>query len=108
MIRRPPRSTRTDALFPCTPLVRAGLPSVDAALPALPEALSQSLLVRLPHRGERKLIDELDRLGSLHGALLLLDECDQLLRVHDHPWPRDDDREDRLTPPLVGQSDHAH
>src|SRR3546814_5212735 len=32
MIRRPPRSTRTDTLFPYTTLFRSPLPALDAAL----------------------------------------------------------------------------
>src|SRR3546814_20433103 len=40
MILRPPRSTRTDSLFPCTPLVRSALaldPQIPVALAAMAE-----------------------------------------------------------------------
>src|SRR3546814_7543430 len=36
MIRRPPRVTRTDTLFPYTTLFRSFFPIVDALLPSLP------------------------------------------------------------------------
>src|SRR3546814_9850825 len=45
MIRRPPRSTRTDTLFPYTTLFRSQL---DAALAAFPDARFDSY--RLPER----------------------------------------------------------
>src|SRR3546814_7347275 len=37
MIRRPPRSTRTDTLFPCTTLFRSGLRLLDEATSGIGE-----------------------------------------------------------------------
>src|SRR3546814_20810803 len=54
MIRRPPRSTRTDTLFPYTTLVRAGLP------PAAQVGTVDDVVVE-QGRG----VDELDRGGKL-------------------------------------------
>src|SRR3546814_8626482 len=43
MIRRPPRSTRTDTLFPYTTLFRSDLPSLPSGLPQLSPAAGQLL-----------------------------------------------------------------
>src|SRR3546814_16380815 len=45
MIRRPPRSTRTDTLFPYTTLFRSGAPSMNSSLPAPPGSLPRGLRI---------------------------------------------------------------
>src|SRR3546814_17426404 len=55
MIRRPPRSTRTDTLFPYTTLFRSLQVQLDAALIAVQrqEAAAIGTLEAEPHRGAR-------------------------------------------------------
>src|SRR3546814_12829754 len=60
MIRRPPRSTRTDSLLPYTTLFRSLLPEADEASIELPE-------------GKRKLLDVAMAL-ALRPKLLIMDE----------------------------------
>src|SRR3546814_10684403 len=62
MIRRPPRSTRTDTLFPCTTLFRSRPRLARRPLGALPreqciESLAEGLAVVVAHIGV------LDRIG---------------------------------------------
>src|SRR3546814_20637694 len=50
MIRRPPRATRTDTLFPYTTLFRSALP--ESGLAAFADSLLDSSLKRLKRRGK--------------------------------------------------------
>src|SRR3546814_5401332 len=62
MIRRPPRSTRTDTLFPYTTLFRSSLepdthhrlPLLPAGLPAAPRADQGTPRARVRHGGPRR------------------------------------------------------
>src|SRR3546814_7256305 len=45
MIRRPPRSTRTDTLFPYTTLFRSGMP-IDILMPALSPTMTEGKLAK--------------------------------------------------------------
>src|SRR3546814_2904192 len=57
MIRRPPRSTRTDTLFPYTTLFRAGPPLPDRSkvkMPSFAAALETTLYHALTHTSERR------------------------------------------------------
>src|SRR3546814_15172241 len=75
MIRRPPRSTRTDTLFPYTTLFRSVLDGEEAALLDQP-CLAQQLLHVVGAR-----FGEGDRAGLLVLLVILLDELrDQLVR----------------------------
>src|SRR3546814_16697021 len=73
MIRRPPRSTRTDTLFPSTPLFRSALVDLHRALRAVAGGQAPDVLaVPLPvHR-------VLDRIGALcqRGAAAVLEVVD--------------------------------
>src|SRR3546814_4187115 len=51
MIRRPPRSTRTDTLFPYTTLFRSGQPLAIAAADVGPHVESMQMAVRLAKAG---------------------------------------------------------
>src|SRR3546814_7305985 len=56
MIRRPPRSTRTDTLFPYTPLFRSNRPNlIDPAL-LRPGRLDELIYVSVPDVGGRQRI----------------------------------------------------
>src|SRR3546814_11682010 len=59
MIRRPPRSTRTDTLFPYTTLFRSR-PPYDGQLTALDGGLRH--VVECEHGAERRLIEEAPQL----------------------------------------------
>src|SRR3546814_10207584 len=87
MIRRPPRSTRTDTLFPYTTLFRShhcgaqqpvphGCPSCGAAelmpLGHGTERIEQALANRYPRKGIERL--DSDRLARLHELERLLDD----------------------------------
>src|SRR3546814_2334635 len=57
MIRRPPRSTRTDTLFPYTTLFRSGPPWPDRSkvkMPSFAAALETTLHHALTHASERR------------------------------------------------------
>src|SRR3546814_3682890 len=64
MIRRPPRSTRTDTLFPYTTLFRSGSPDVRRSLAVRPERSRGAFLrhaKRVQHPGlHRHCGDEMD------------------------------------------------
>src|SRR3546814_1916784 len=66
MIRRPPRSTRTDTLFPYTTLCRS-----SAARRVRPEpfGLGPDLQLRPPERGDPARQDELRSGGPLSGPM---------------------------------------
>src|SRR3546814_6702583 len=67
MIRRPPRSTRTDTLFPSTTLFRSLAPS-DGALPAQLPLISEALRgagARLCDGDGRALLAGIDERGDL-------------------------------------------
>src|SRR3546814_4870215 len=53
MIRRPPRSTRTDTLFPYTTLVRSGGQRIDAGAIQLDRALGDLATLRAQQVGDR-------------------------------------------------------
>src|SRR3546814_5831032 len=53
MIRRPPRSTRTDTLFPYTTLVRSGGQRIDAGALQLDRALGDLATLRAQRVGDR-------------------------------------------------------
>src|SRR3546814_13876721 len=62
MRRRPPRSTRTDTLFPYTTLFRSALTSGDSL--ALQEATARQTFARPPARySEGSLVKKLEELG---------------------------------------------
>src|SRR3546814_14984001 len=67
MIRRPPRSTRTDTLFPYTTLFRSGQPAVEGAGVEAPgdPGVGDRLLVRRVLRG-----DEAERSVAVPGEQL--------------------------------------
>src|SRR3546814_13947860 len=67
MIRRPPRSTRTDTLFPYTTLFRSGQPAVEGAGVEAPgdHGVGDRLLVRRVLRG-----DEAERSVAVPGEQL--------------------------------------
>src|SRR3546814_10574909 len=56
MIRRPPRSTRTDTLFPYTTLFRSSLRIIDQCIEKMPPGLVKSpeRKITAPKRGEMK------------------------------------------------------
>src|SRR3546814_19817892 len=60
MIRRPPRSTRTDTLFPYTTLFRSG----DPVATRRPDA---DIAPRIPPRSRRREIEQLDPLVADRG-----------------------------------------
>src|SRR3546814_3847801 len=79
MIRRPPRSTRTDTLVPYTTLFRSHVQTVD-------------LVTERVKRGVRALLDKL--LSETERATPITDE-DRLRGVHDRRRRRLNDREAR-------------
>src|SRR3546814_8140996 len=54
MIRRPPRSTRTDTLFPYTTLFRSGAAPIDPELPAGHAYILAFRKSTRPNRGRRE------------------------------------------------------
>src|SRR3546814_3753536 len=54
MVRRPPRSTRTDTLFPCTTLFRSVIPSHSTALIASPAVEAIQQRVEMGRKGKPK------------------------------------------------------
>src|SRR3546814_2827399 len=54
MVRRPPRSTRTDTLFPCTTLFRSVIPSHCTALIASPAVEASQQRVEMGRKGKPK------------------------------------------------------
>src|SRR3546814_10505066 len=90
MIRRPPRSTRTDTLFPYTTPFRSGLdgrPQVKNLKAILSEWLSfrsDTVTRRLNHRLE-KVERRLHLLEGLLVAFLNLDEVIRIIRTEDEP-----------------------
>src|SRR3546814_20080354 len=66
MIRRPPRSTRTDTLFPYTTLFRSGRPAQAAVGHEAPPAIGR----------ERQEVPQVSRrIGSLHGDVPAAASC---------------------------------
>src|SRR3546814_17391947 len=63
MIRRPPRSTRTDTLFPCTTLFRSGQPA--ARFCALASSRSSGVASSLSQRFSAGLITALCQSGGI-------------------------------------------
>src|SRR3546814_11861168 len=86
MIRRPPRSTRTDTLFPYTTLFRSHLFCSAFRAPHLPRF--RPSLLRLP---DAELVTELRRHGGISDAVA---EHDELLALA-VPLLRDDRSEER-------------
>src|SRR3954454_22193118 len=87
-------------------MVIAGL-LVDEALRALPVSGSQRLLVRLAQRAERDGVGEVDRLGRVVGTLAVLHHRDELVGGRLGTRPKHHDGLHRLTPALVGDTDHG-
>src|SRR3546814_2895650 len=93
MIRRPPRSTRTDTLFPYTTLFRSpGPPHVRAVAPAGPGR--DHLGVQLPGRGRsEEHTSELQSLMRISYAVFCLKQKTQTLLVaHQQRCDRQTDR----------------
>src|SRR3546814_11980789 len=67
MIRRPPRSTRTDTLFPYTTLFRSGLP----AAACLPTSANQEDHVSMATHGARRLSDMVENTAHIVAVELL-------------------------------------
>src|SRR3546814_6509436 len=78
MIRRPPRSTRTDTLFPYTTLFRSVLPSFDSARTKTPERSRPSLSLRSTRRSEEH-TSELQSLMRISYAVFCLKK-----KTHSH------------------------
>src|SRR3546814_19156704 len=113
MIRRPPRSTRTDTLFPYTTLFRSNAPPAPSSraggiallLPGARHPFPDRAAKDLPGRVARQGRDDLHRFRRLEAgqpraapaAKLVLAEC--LARL-EH-----DNRLHRLAPPLLGHAD---
>src|SRR3546814_1998330 len=85
MIRRPPRSTRTDTLFPYTTLFRSALHQgeavVDAPAGALGEAGDDGEAVRLRERLQRPHLRPLRRLGQIARSEEHTSELQSLMRI---------------------------
>src|SRR3546814_3678051 len=73
MIRRPPRSTRTDTLFPYTTLFRSGLLKLDMDMLKRP--------VNVGFSGGEKKRNEMVQMGILDPTLAILDETDSGLDI---------------------------
>src|SRR4051794_1175070 len=68
---------------------------------------AQRLLVRLAERRQRDGVDEVDGLRLVDRTLLVLDQRDQLVRLHGGVRTSYDDRLDRLAPLLVRHADDS-
>src|SRR3546814_12030155 len=91
MIRRPPRSTRTDTLFPYTTLFRSSGPGQDHHPDPI---LGLGPLERLADASGDRSVDRVARLGSVdpHQGDMAVDlEADDLMRclIAGHVWPPD-------------------
>src|SRR5882757_3520716 len=80
--------------------------ALDLVFAASPVGLAQGLLEHLADRATRQGGDEVDRLGRLHTAQLLLGERDELIRRNSDAGLQLDDRLHRLAPFVVGLADH--
>src|SRR3546814_5866266 len=67
MIRRPPRSTRTDSLFPDTTLFRSHFRLIGVENPAHREEMLERFLLQCPHHLRRLA----DRLGDARSIAML-------------------------------------
>src|SRR3546814_1633562 len=67
MIRRPPRSTRTDSLFPDTTLFRSHFRLIGVENPAHREEMLERFLLQCPHH----LMRLVDRLGDARSIAML-------------------------------------
>src|SRR3546814_5224941 len=84
MIRRPPRSTRTDTLFPYTTLFRSSGPGQDHHPDPI---LGLGPLERLADASGDRSVDRVARLGSVdpHQGDMAVDlEADDLMRSEEH------------------------
>src|SRR3546814_10787252 len=73
MVRRPPRSTRTDTLFPYTTLFRSGLvDSNDLPLNVSREMIQESPVLAAIQKGvANRILSELDKLAEKDGEAYL-------------------------------------
>src|SRR3546814_4070376 len=90
MIRRPPRSTRTDTLFPYTTLFRSGRVSdpelLNGEIPVAPSAIACEGPVRLlrpprPHVRSEEHTSELQSLMRISYAVFCLKKKNQLIKT---------------------------
>src|SRR3546814_13674679 len=91
MMRRPPRSTRTDTLFPYTTLFRSAVdalvalrPAVDAAMRLAPEARDPNLL-KLWNKAGTELVDMIAEAATrFSGDIRLVDPViEQMIAVRE-------------------------
>src|SRR3546814_14543419 len=97
MIRRPPRSTRTDTLFPSTTLFRSAVDEVDGGLGQVPRArrvreLVADLLGDICRTARQPLLDQLPQLvASLLSRHRGHEQADaDARREHEHPAVAED------------------
>src|SRR3546814_12413778 len=117
MIRRPPRSTRTDTLFPYTTLFRSPIDDVEIALRSVsaytqtigiyPEELKRRVRDRLAFQGAQRIVSlgaatMMDIAGPQDGIEPLRRICKWILEEETDPevfeaghYARSDDREQR-------------
>src|SRR3546814_12595046 len=102
MIRRPPRSTRTDTLFPYTTLFRSPPPATKA----LDEILANHAAQDFPKLVIRQRILERDLLRYARGSQFAFDQILQLGCIHGGTRLQHHRRGDTFTPLLVRHRDH--
>src|SRR3546814_4117469 len=85
MIRRPPRSTRTDTLFPYTTLFRSLIPELVGRLPVVAtlDELDEAALVQILTEPKNSLINQYQKLFAMEGAELDVRPVEQLLELFD-------------------------
>src|SRR3546814_359479 len=104
MIRRPPRSTRTDTLFPYTTLFRSLGVGKQPLLRQVEDQQRPHAVIgkTLPHLGEEEHVKAL----GVAGELWLLAAGDQ--RADAQEYALDDQRRDREPIPFIPQSHVFH
>src|SRR3546814_3460821 len=86
MIRRPPRSTRTDTLFPYTTLFRSDVPETvhRIAVEAAAQVILQTALGHLPERRSEEHTSELQSLMRISYAVFCLKKKK---KIYSSPYP---------------------